>query len=68
MTGIRIIAILVAIAVMAGIQYGLAAPWYVVFPLGLLTYLLARYVGWAIKERRRFKQEMSRLIEKVPPH
>jgi hypothetical protein len=57
MTGTRIIAIVTAMAVRAVIQYGLAASGFVIFPLGLLTYLLARYVGWAIRERRRFKQD-----------
>jgi hypothetical protein len=64
-TGIRIIAILAGIAVMATTQYGLAASSYIAFPLGILTYLLARYVGWAVWEHRRFKREMDGVIEKA---
>jgi hypothetical protein len=65
MTWIRIIAILAGIAVTATIQYGLAASSYIAFPLGILTYVLARYIGWAIGERRRFKREMDGLVEKA---
>jgi Flp pilus assembly protein TadB len=64
-TGIRIIAVLAAIAVMAILEYGLATPWYIALPVGILTYLLARYVGWAIGERRRFKRELDETVEKV---
>ena len=65
MTGIRIIAVLAAIAVMAILEYGLATPWYIALPVGILTYLLAHYVGWAIGERRRFKRELDETVEKV---
>ena len=63
--GIRIIAVLAGIAVTAILQYGFATPWYIDLPVGILTYVLARYIGWAIGERRRFKREMDRTIEKV---
>jgi hypothetical protein len=59
-TGIRIIAVLAAIAVMAILEYGLATPWYIALPVGILTYLLARYVGWAIGERRRIQARAGR--------
>jgi hypothetical protein len=69
MSGVRIIAVLVAIAVMAVAQYGLATAWYVALLLGVLVYLLARYVGGAIVERRRFKREWAEMIDsmKGPP-
>jgi hypothetical protein len=63
-TGARGIAILAGIAVAAIIQQGLGAPWYVAFVLGVVAYLLARYVGWAVTERRRFKRERDGLIDR----
>jgi hypothetical protein len=69
MSAVRVVAILVGVAAMAAAEYGLAAPWYVTLPLGVLTYLLARYVGRAIVERRRFKREWAEMIGsmKEPP-
>jgi hypothetical protein len=62
-TWTRGIAIVAGIMVAAIIEQGLAAPWYIAFPLGVLAYLLARYIGWAIMERRRLKREMDGLID-----
>jgi Flp pilus assembly protein TadB len=65
MSGIRIIAILVAIAIAFTLEYWLGTPWYVAFPLGVMGYLLTRYVGWVITERRRLERETDKLLEKV---
>jgi hypothetical protein len=54
----RILAILAGIAVTATLQQGFVGRWYVAFPAGVFVYLLARHLGSAIAERRRFKQEM----------
>jgi hypothetical protein len=52
MNGVRIVAILVGIAILFLLEFVLGAPSYVAVPLGILGYLLARYAGSAITERR----------------
>jgi hypothetical protein len=51
-SGIRIIAIAIGALIAAELQYGLGMQWYVSVPLGVLGYLAARSIGWAITERR----------------
>jgi len=63
MSGLRITGIIVAIAVAAGLEFGLRARWYVSLPLGIFGYLATRYVGWAIKEHRRPHRKMAELID-----
>jgi hypothetical protein len=50
--GIRIVAIAIGALIAAELQYGLGMQWYVSVPLGILGYLVARYIGWAITKRR----------------
>jgi hypothetical protein len=52
MNGIRIVAIVVGAGIVFPLQHWLGAPWYVAVPLGIVGYLLARYAGWALTERR----------------
>ena len=57
MTGIGIVAIIVGIAVTFS-----AAHWldiYIACTLGIISYFVTRYIGWAIYERRRFHRECS---------
>jgi len=65
MTGTRIVAILVGIGIIFALEYWLSADWYVSIPLGIIGYLVARYIGWAINERRRLKRERDQLVKKV---
>jgi hypothetical protein len=51
-SGIRIVAIAIGALIAAELQYGLGMQWYASVPLGVLGYLAARYIGWAITERR----------------
>jgi hypothetical protein len=68
MTGIRLLSILVGAVTVFAFEYGLGARWYVSLLLGLLAYLAARYVGWAVNERRRFKQDFEKVVAtKRPP-
>ena len=53
----KIIALVSFVIVAIILQFGFDARWYVSYPLGILTYLLIRYAGWAINERRRFKRD-----------
>ena len=64
MSVIRIVAILIGAAVMAGLGYGLGASWYISMPIGIISYLVVHYAGWAINKRRRLHQAMDRLVEK----
>jgi hypothetical protein len=59
---IRIVAILVAVGIMFPFERWLVAPWYVAVLLGILGYLLARHVGWAIVERRRLRRETDEVV------
>ena len=63
MRGLRMVAIIVAVAVAAGLQFGLHARWYIALPLGIFGYLVTRHVGRAIKERRRPHRKMAELID-----
>jgi hypothetical protein len=65
MNGIRIVAIVIAIAISFSLNVWFSAPWYVSLPSGFIGYLVTRYVGWAINERRRLHREMDRLAAKV---
>jgi hypothetical protein len=58
----RTIASLVAISIFFSVEYWLGANWYISLPLGIVGYLLIRYVGWALNERRRFKQEFDQVL------
>jgi hypothetical protein len=60
MIDIRIIALLAAIAVTALLQFGWATPWYIDVLVGVLTYLLARCVGWVIAEPRTIEKVKRR--------
>ena len=64
MSVVRIVAVLVGAAVMAVLWYGLGVSWYISMPVGIISYLVTRYAGWAINERRRLHQAMDRLVEK----
>ena len=57
--GIRIIAILIGLAIMFSLQNWLVARWYISVSLGLIAYLITRYIGWAINERRSLNREKS---------
>jgi hypothetical protein len=61
----RIIGILIGIAIMFGFERGLDLSWYVAFPVGLVGYLITRYAGWALTERRRLKREMDEVVKKA---
>ena len=54
MMGIRIVAILVGIVIAFTLGYWLDVRWYVSIPSAVIGYLVARYIGWAINESRRF--------------
>jgi hypothetical protein len=62
MTYPRTIASLVAISIFFSLEYWLGANWYISLPLGVVGYLLIRYIGWAINERQRFKQEFDQVV------
>jgi hypothetical protein len=63
MTGIRIVAIIVGIAVTFSVAHWLDI--YIACALGILGYFATRYVGWAIYERRRLHRERDQLVKKV---
>ena len=65
MTGTRIVAILVGIAIAFTLGYWLNVHWYVSIPSAVIGYLVARYIGWAINERRRLNRERDQLLKKV---
>jgi hypothetical protein len=48
----RIVALLSFVVIALILQFGFDARWYVSYPLGVLAYLVVRYAGWAINERR----------------
>jgi hypothetical protein len=64
MTGTRIVAILAGIAITFTLEYWLSADWYISIPLGIIGYLVTRYIGWAINERRRLSRERDQLVKK----
>ena len=65
MTGIRIVAILVGIAIAFTLGYWLNVRRYVSIPSAVIGYLVARYIGWAFNERRRLNRERDQLLKKV---
>ena len=65
MTGTRIVAILVGIAIAFALGYWLDVRWYVSIPLAVIGYLVTRYIGWAVNERRRLNQARDQLVKKV---
>jgi len=65
MTGIRIVAILVGIAIAFTLGYWLDVRWYVSIPSAVIGYLIARYIGWAINERRRLNRARAQFLKKL---
>jgi hypothetical protein len=57
---VRIVAILVGVAITFTIQNGLNARWYISVPGGIVGYVIARMIGWAINERMRRKRAKQR--------
>jgi hypothetical protein len=60
MTDVRIVAILVGVAIAFTLQNRLDAHWYVSVTSGVVGYLVARCIGWAIDKRRRLNREKQR--------
>jgi hypothetical protein len=48
---VRLLAILVGVAITFTIQNELDARWYVSVTAGIVGYVIARFIGWAINER-----------------
>jgi len=65
MTGTRIVAILVGIAIAFTLGYWLDVRWYVSIPLAVIGYLVTRYIGWAINERLRLNRARDQLVKKA---
>jgi hypothetical protein len=57
---VRIVAILVGVAITFIIQNGLDARWYVSVPAGVVGYVVARLIGWAINAHKRHSQAKQR--------
>jgi hypothetical protein len=57
---VRIVAILVGVAITFTIQNGLDARWYVSVPAGVVSYVVARFIGWAVNERMRHNRAKQR--------
>jgi hypothetical protein len=57
--GSRIAALLVGIAIIFSLEYWLLFQWYIGVPLGILGYLLARYLKYFVRERRYIKSTMD---------
>ena len=51
MVEFRIVAILVGFAITFALQNWPETHWYVSIPAGVIGYLAARYIGWAINQR-----------------
>ena len=60
MTDLRIVAILVGVAITFMLQDWLETRWYVSIPSGVIGYLFARCIGWAINELRRRNRAKQR--------
>jgi hypothetical protein len=45
MRGVRLISVIVAVVIMVGLGVGFNARWYITVPLGILVYLVARFIG-----------------------
>jgi hypothetical protein len=65
MASTRIIAILVGMGSLFLLETWLDVRWYISVPIGVIVYLVIRYGGWAIIERRRFNQEMDQVVKKA---
>ena len=55
----RIAGVVVAIAIMFSLEYWLRVEWYIAVPLGILGYLVVRYAGYFVRERRYIKNTMD---------
>ena len=62
--GHRIVAVLIGVAISLILTNALGVNLYVALALGLLGYLIARYAGWAIKERRGLEREKRDFLSK----
>jgi hypothetical protein len=65
MNGTRIVALIIGAGIIFPLELWLEAPWYVAVPLGILGYLLARYAGGAIQERRRVRRDAEEAAERL---
>lgn len=57
---VRIVAILFGVAIIFILQNWLDMRWYVSISSGVIGYLVARCIGWAIDERRRHHRAKQR--------
>jgi hypothetical protein len=57
---VRIVAILVGVAITFIIQNGLDARWYVSVSAGVVGYVVAHLIGWAINAHKRHSQAKQR--------
>jgi hypothetical protein len=57
---VRIVAILAGVAITFIIQNALDARWYVSVPAGVVGYVVARLIGWAVSSRKRHSQAKQR--------
>jgi hypothetical protein len=48
----RFVAILVGAAICFPLEFGMGQPWYIAVPLGLAGYLLTRFAGYLITQRK----------------
>jgi hypothetical protein len=53
MNATRFVAVLIGAAICFSLEFGLGQRWYIAVPLGIAGYLLARYGGYLITQRRR---------------
>jgi Na+/H+-translocating membrane pyrophosphatase len=65
MITIRIIAVLVGIAIAFLLKDWLETTWYIALVVGAIGYFVTRYVGWAISERRRVRDEFEKAVGRV---
>ena len=61
MSAFTLIAILVGIVF--PLEYWFDVPWYISLPSSVNGYLLVRYIGLGINERRQLKREMNHMVE-----
>jgi hypothetical protein len=57
---VRIVAILVGVAITFILQNGLDLRWYVSVPAGVVGYVVARLIRWAINKRVRHNKTKQR--------
>jgi hypothetical protein len=55
----RIGGVIAATAIMFSLEYWLRIEWYIAVPLGILSYLIVRYAGYFVRERRYIKNTMD---------